>query len=160
MCLTGHFVLCKGINASQSHVLIWSDLSSPHECWQFNSGSQAGFPPQGESRPFPFSGLLRGEVFPPEPPVARWPGRNGAEQARARRCLARRSEPLPASTVLAFRRNLDGRRSGNTFPLVSFEHFGSDSRADDSGGAGATIDHSDIRGSEPHGHDPSGAAPD
>jgi hypothetical protein len=35
-----------------------------------------------------------------------------------------------------------------------------DSRADGSGGANATIDHSDIRGSEPHGHDPSGAASD
>jgi hypothetical protein len=35
-----------------------------------------------------------------------------------------------------------------------------DRRADDSRGAGATIDHSDIRGSEPHGHDPSGAASD
>ena len=27
-------------------------------------------------------------------------------------------------------------------------------------GLNATIDHSDIRGSEPHGHDPSGAASD
>ena len=35
-----------------------------------------------------------------------------------------------------------------------------DSRADDSPAAYATIDHSDIRGSEPHGHDPSGAASD
>jgi len=43
--------------------------------------------------------------------------------------------------------------------LVGFEQV-SDSRANDSGGAGATIDHSDIRGSKPHGHDPSGAASD
>jgi hypothetical protein len=42
---------------------------------------------------------------------------------------------------------------------VGFVPFGLwDSRADDSPGAYATIDHSDIRGSEPHGHDPSGAA--
>ena len=33
-----------------------------------------------------------------------------------------------------------------------------DGRADNSPGASATIDHSDIRGSEPQGHDPSGAA--
>jgi hypothetical protein len=54
--------------------------------------------------------------------------------------------------------NLDGRRNGNTFLLVSFEPSVLDSRADDSPEASATIDHSDIRGSEPHGHDPSGAA--
>jgi len=35
-----------------------------------------------------------------------------------------------------------------------------DSGADDSEAAIATIDHSDIRGSEPQGHDPSGAASD
>jgi len=35
-----------------------------------------------------------------------------------------------------------------------------DGGADDSPVACATIDHSDIRGSEPHGHDPSGAASD
>jgi len=33
-------------------------------------------------------------------------------------------------------------------------------QADDSPGGYATIDHSDIRGSEPQGHDPSGAASD
>jgi hypothetical protein len=52
-------------------------------------------------------------VFPPEPPVARADFQNGAEPARARRHLARRSEPLPASTVLV-PANIDGRRSGNT----------------------------------------------
>ena len=98
-------------------------------------------------------------LFPPEPPVARSLGRNGAQRARARRCLARRSEPLTASTVLAFSTNATGGVSGNRFPLVSSERL-LDSRADDSPGAGATIDHSDIRGSEPHGHDPSGAASD
>jgi len=46
-------------------------------------------------------------------------------------------------------------------PLVSFERVLSlDSRADDSLGVIATIDHTDIRGSKPHGHDPSGAASD
>jgi hypothetical protein len=70
------------------------------------------------------------------------------------------AHPCLASTVLALRATFDGRRSGNTFPLVSFQQLGLDSRADDSGGAGATIDHSDIRGSKPHGHDPSGAASD
>jgi hypothetical protein len=67
---------------------------------------------------------------------------------------------LTASTVPAPSEVFDGRRSGNTFLLVSFERFGSDSTADDSPAAKATIDHSDIRGSEPHGHDPSGAASD
>ena len=47
------------------------------------------------------------------------------------------------------------------FLLVGFEPvLVLDSRADDSLGASATIDHTDIRGSEPHGHDPSGAASD
>jgi hypothetical protein len=51
------------------------------------------------------------------------------------------------------------------FPLVGFERVWVvalvlDSRADDSLGASATIDHTDIRGSEPQGHDPSGAASD
>ena len=45
-------------------------------------------------------------------------------------------------------------------PLVSFEQRVLDSRADDSLRVGATIDHTDIRGSEPHGHDPSGAGSD
>ena len=57
-------------------------------------------------------------VFPPEPPVRLKTGRNGAQQARARRGLARRSEPLPASTVLAFTSFLDGRRSGNRSPVI------------------------------------------
>ena len=42
-----------------------------------------------------------GIVFPSEPLVVRVGGHNGAEQAGARRCWARRSEPLPASTVVA-----------------------------------------------------------
>jgi len=45
--------------------------------------------------------------------------------------------------------------------LVGFEQLlVLDSRADDSLGASATIDHTDMRGSKPHGHDPSGAASD
>jgi hypothetical protein len=40
-------------------------------------------------------------VFPPEPPIAQIYSQNGAQPARARLPLARRSEPLPASTVLA-----------------------------------------------------------
>jgi hypothetical protein len=40
------------------------------------------------------------------------------------------------------------------FLLVDFKRV-LDSRADDSLGANATIDHTDMRGSEPHGHDPS-----
>jgi hypothetical protein len=43
-------------------------------------------------------------------------------QSRARRSLARRSEPLMASTALACLGSLDGRRSGNMIPLVGFEH--------------------------------------
>jgi hypothetical protein len=53
-----------------------------------------------------------------------------------------------------------GGAGGNTFLLVGPERFDWDSIADDSQGANATIDHSDIRGSEPHGHDRSGAASD
>jgi len=67
---------------------------------------------------------------------------------------------LTASTVLAITEDLDGRRSGNTFLLVSLERFSLDSKADDSPAAIATIDHSDIRGSEPHNRDPSGATSD
>ena len=50
-------------------------------------------------------------------------GRNGAQPSRARRCLARRSEPLTASTVLASTTASTGGFGGNTFPLVSFERF-------------------------------------
>jgi hypothetical protein len=47
--------------------------------------------------------------------------------------MARRSEPLTVSTVLAPARNFNGRRSGNTFPLVGFEPLLFwDSKADDS----------------------------
>ena len=55
----------------------------------------------------PFGSVSVGEVgspgivFPSEPLVVRVGGHNGAEQAGARRCWARRSEPLPASTVVA-----------------------------------------------------------
>jgi hypothetical protein len=53
-------------------------------------------------------------VFPPEPPVAICFGpERSAAGSRARRRVARRSEPLPASTVLASLLLLDGRRSGN-----------------------------------------------
>ena len=45
------------------------------------------------------------------------------------------------------------------FLLVGFERV-LDGRADDSRVASATIDHTDMRGSEPQGHDPSGAASD
>jgi len=45
------------------------------------------------------------------------------------------------------------------FLRVGFEQV-LDSRADDSLRASATIDQTDIRGSKPHGHDPSGAASD
>ena len=60
-------------------------------------------------------------MFPPEPPVATVLGRNGAQQSRARRCLARRSEPLTVSTVLARGTLSTGGTGGNTFPLVGFE---------------------------------------
>jgi hypothetical protein len=56
-------------------------------------------------------------VFPPEPPVATMLRQNGAQRARARLLLARRSAPLPASTVLALA-GLDGRRSGDTIPVI------------------------------------------
>lgn len=56
-------------------------------------------------------------VFPPEPPVAMTDRQNGAQPARARPFLARRSEPLPASTVLALE-IIDGRRSGDTILVI------------------------------------------
>ena len=56
-------------------------------------------------------------VFPPEPPVAMTDRQNGAQPARARRFLARRSVPLPASTVLALA-IIDGRRSGDTILVI------------------------------------------
>ena len=61
-------------------------------------------------------------MFPSEPLVVRVGGHNGAEQARARRSLARRSEPLPASTVVAFE-ILDERlrRERDVFLLVGLE---------------------------------------
>ena len=74
--------------------------------------------------------------------------------------------------LCAAKRTLDGEhRSGTDHELgwaAQGEHvpagepgaLRADSSADDSQGANATIDHSDIRGSEPHGHDPSGAASD
>jgi hypothetical protein len=45
----------------------------------------------------------------------------GTERSRQGRASARRSESLPASTGLAFPTTVDGRRSGNSFPLVSSE---------------------------------------
>jgi hypothetical protein len=56
-------------------------------------------------------------VFPSEPPVAFVGRQNGAEPARARRFWARRSEPLPASTVLALA-IIDGRGSGDTIVVI------------------------------------------
>ena len=60
-------------------------------------------------------------VFPPEPPVAKPRGRNGAQQSRARRGWARRSEPLTVSTVLAKGTQSTGGCGGNTFLLVGSE---------------------------------------
>src|SRR5205809_6803219 len=45
------------------------------------------------------------------------------QQGRARLWRGE-ANPCLASTVLALRAISDGRRSGNTFPLVSFERFG------------------------------------
>lgn len=61
-------------------------------------------------------------MFPSEPLVVEVGGHNGAEQAGARRCLARRSEPLPASTVVALK-ILDERfrREHDVFLLVGLE---------------------------------------
>jgi len=64
---------------------------------------------------------------------------------------------LSASTVLALGNRMGGL-VGNTFPLVSLEV--SNSSTGNSRGSGATIDHTDMRGSEPQGHDPSGADSD
>jgi hypothetical protein len=94
------------------------------------------------------------EVFPPEPPVAV----DGRLQRRgAGKGAKRRSEPLPASTVVALAR-IDGRASGTRFPLVSLEAGLRTAEPTTAEEQNATIDQSDIRGSEPHGHDPSGAA--
>jgi hypothetical protein len=102
-------------------------------------------------------------VFPPEPPVA-------IVVLPERRAAVKGAPQLGAA-----KRTLDGEHrsgsdkastcgvGGNTFPLVSFEQLAFcvfEQQADDSPGAYATIDHSDIRGSKPHGHDPSGAASD
>jgi hypothetical protein len=66
---------------------------------------------------FPFCGPASVKVFPPEPPVASF----GRLQRRAAgKGAKRRSEPLPASTVVVSS-TFDGRVGGNTFPLVSFE---------------------------------------
>jgi len=99
-------------------------------------------------------------VFPPEPPVAIsiWPERRAAVKGAPLFGAAKRT--LDCEHRSGTQDTFDGRRSGNTFPQVSFERLCLDSRADHSEGANATIDHSDIRGSEPQGHDPSGAASD
>jgi len=103
--------------------------------------------------------LLLGKRSVPAGAARRASNRAGtARSGQGRALLARRSEPLPASTVLASAATSTGGEGGNTFPLVSFERCSLDGTADDSGEANATIDQSDIRGSEPHGHDPSGAA--
>ena len=99
-------------------------LSTPNQAESVQTPDfRPAFPPQGE-RPSLFPGdLADPAVFPSEPPVACVARRNGAQPARARPPLARRSEPFLASTV-ALRAISDGRCSGNTFPLVSFERFG------------------------------------
>ena len=98
-------------------------------------------------------------MFPPEPPVATtiWPERRTAVKGAPLFGAAKRT--LDGEHRSGTQYNVDGRRSGNMFLLVGFEQVG-DRRADDSPVASATIDHTDIRGSEPHGHDPSGAASD
>jgi hypothetical protein len=102
-------------------------------------------------------------MFPPEPPVAiiTWPERRADVKGAPQFGAAKRTLDGEHRSGIQYR--VDGRRSGNMFLLVGFERvlvFVLDSRADDSLGASATIDHTDIRGSEPHGHDPSGAASD
>jgi hypothetical protein len=50
-------------------------------------------------------------------------GRNGAQVARARRCLPRRQRTLANEHRSGTHTNIDGRRSGNTFLLVSPERL-------------------------------------
>lgn len=57
--------------------------------------------------------------FPSEPPVATSTLPNGAQQARARVSAAERT--LAGEHRSALPTALDGRRSGNSFPLVSSE---------------------------------------
>ena len=67
------------------------------------------------------------EVFPPEPPVAQYRGRNGAEPSRAPFGAAKRT--LDGEHRSGIHRSFDGRRSGNTFLLVSPERlFGQQGR--------------------------------
>jgi hypothetical protein len=56
-------------------------------------------------------------VFPPEPQ----PGRNGAEPSRARRFLGAAKRTLYGEYRSGTHETFDGRRRGNTFPLVSSE---------------------------------------
>jgi hypothetical protein len=72
---------------------------------------QAGFPPQEGGWPFLFCAGIA-EVFPPEPPVAITirPERRGAVKGEPG--LARRSEPLTASTVLASTQTSTGGGAG------------------------------------------------
>ena len=84
----------------------------------------------------------------------------GTARSRQGRAVVWRGEANPGRRAPFWHPdNIDGRRSGNMFLLVGFEQV-LDSRADDSLRASATIDQTDIRGSKPHGHDPSGAASD
>jgi hypothetical protein len=98
-------------------------------------------------------------MFPPEPPVAATtrPERRAAVKGAPVFGAAKRT--LDGEHRSGTQYKVDGRRSGNMFPLVGLERV-LDSRADDSPVASATIDHTDMRGSEPHGHDPSGASSD
>jgi hypothetical protein len=98
-------------------------------------------------------------MFPPEPPVAitSLPERRAAVKGAPLFGAAKRT--LDGEHRSGTPYDIDGRRSGNMFLLVGFEQ-GGDSRAENSRGASATIDHTDMRGSKPQGHDPSGAASD
>ena len=75
----------------------------------------------------------------------------GTARSRQGRAVVWRGEANPGRRAPFWHPdNIDGRRSGNMFLLVGLERvLVLDSRADDSLGASATIDHTDIRGSKP-----------
>jgi hypothetical protein len=99
-------------------------------------------------------------MFPPEPPVTMThrPERRAVVKGAPLFGAAQRT--LECEHRSGTQKSFDGRRSGNMIPLVGFEQGVGDRRADDSPVASATIDHTDMRGSKPQGHDPSGAASD
>jgi hypothetical protein len=129
--------------------LIWSDLSSCSECWDYFFLSV-----------FDFAHKER-EVFPPEPPIVSvgGPERRGAGQG-APVFGASEANPCQRAPFWHSERISMGGSVGNTFLLVSLELAWLDGRAENSRGAGATVDHTDIRGSEPQEHDSSGASSD